>query len=151
MTMMCVMGSAWQNTMLQQLCVHFSPEMEATKEKVYAGESKRSIGISVINSHKEKLSFHQSAVGLLSLMEDYPHHSLEAQGLSWMALLFPTPCPIWQKMGYSQTPGSENHVPHQLNFVLLEEASVWLLDNLSSNNNSTSYNLGDLEYTPYPL
>lgn len=83
--------------------------MEDTKEKGCAGESKRSIGASVMNSHKEKLSSVSCTVSLT--YGGLLHHSLEAQGLSWMALPSPTQSSILQKMGYSQTPGSENHVP----------------------------------------
>lgn len=129
--------------------------MEATKEKGDPRQSKRSIAVSVMNSHKGKLSSVSPSVsqlyGFSHLQRTSPHHSLEAQRLSWMALPSSTQSLILQKMGYSQIPGSKSHVPQQLNFVLVEEVSVWFLENLFSNHNSASYNLGDLEHIPYPL
>lgn len=129
--------------------------MEATKEKGYTRQSKRSIGVSVMNSHKGKLSSVSPSIrqlyGFSHLRRISPHHSLEAQRLSWMVLPSSTQSLILQKMDYSQIPGSKSHAPQQLNFVLVEEVSVWFFENLFSNHNSASYNLGDLEYIPYPL
>lgn len=127
-----------------------------THEKERVCRKQKSADVSVMNSHKEKLSSVSPSISQLPRIVtngSLPPPSPGSTRVELESLSFSTQVMVSKEdeSAYYQSPGSENRIPTATKLCAFGEVSVWLLENTSSNPNSTSFDLDDLQCGPYPL